>query len=328
MVEKRKRKLAPLVWMGAGVLIIVAAVALVFNLQTIKDLVAGMGYQPVVEMAEIRETLGLTGRGERIFNASRPELNERGDFNRNCRDNDTETAILGCYRNEKIYIYNIVDEELDGIRELTTAHELLHAVYARMSRDERERWRPVLEGVYQDNLEILQEEIKNYEAHERLEEIYVRAGTEVKDLPAELEAHFAEIFTNQDAVVGLYERYIAAFLAVEAKIEQLDAEMTAKRAAIDEKTSEYERRAAQLSADVVSFNSCAAVAGCFKTEEEFTARRGVLISEQEALGELYEDLNVMIDDYNDDVAEYNENLLHGQMLNNVINSAVEPEAVE
>lgn len=308
--------------------IVTAAVLVAVNFVTIKDFFVGMGYMPTRGMTEIRESLQLTGRGEFLFKASRPELDERGDFNRNCRDEDTETAILGCYRDEKIFIYNIVDDELAGIRELTTAHELLHAVYARMSESEQAKWGELLATVYEQNKDILEEEIEAYDEGERAEELYVRAGTEVRDLPEALEEHYGEIFRNQDRVVGYYESYIAAFLEIDAAIDELDTEMKAALAQINTRTAEYERRTAQLAADIVSFNACAEVAGCFKADGEFWERRGRLVTEREALTEMYSELNEMIDEYNEMVGEYNANVIHGQMLNDLINSAVEPEEIE
>ena len=38
-----------------------------------------------------------------------------------------KTAVLGCYANREISIFNVTDQRLDGIREVTAAHEMLHA---------------------------------------------------------------------------------------------------------------------------------------------------------------------------------------------------------
>ena len=258
-----------------------------------------------------------------------PKLSEREEFNANCREVlDEEMSVLGCYTEGNIYVYNIVAEELSGIRELTTAHELLHAVWARMSEGERNELADELAEVLKQNQDILKSEIDNYEMSERQEELFVRAGTEVADLPAELEKVYAEIFRNQDRVVGYYESYIAAFLEIDAAIDELDTEMKAALAQINTRTAEYERRTAQLAADIVSFNACAEVAGCFKADGEFWERRGRLVTEREALMEMYSEINEMIDEYNEMVGEYNANVIHGQMLNDLINSAVEPEEIE
>ena len=207
-------------------LVVVALVALiVFNRDWIRDFWRGVSYRPTSEMARIRDDLDLTGQGEFLFNASRPVLNESEEFNDTCRfESDEENAVLGCYRDENIYIYNIKDTELDGIRELTAAHELLHAVWERMSESERGSYAESLSLVYDQNKEILEGEITTYDNNERKEELYVRAGTEVKKLPDDLEKHYATIFNDQDKVVNFYNKYIAVFNNLKAEMDELKAE--------------------------------------------------------------------------------------------------------
>ncbi len=47
-------------------------------------------------------------------------------------------AILGCYNpsSRDIYIYNVTNSELDGVKEVTAAHEMLHAAWERLSESE------------------------------------------------------------------------------------------------------------------------------------------------------------------------------------------------
>ena len=294
--------------------------------QRIYDFFRGISYKPTAEMVGIREKLNLTDEGVFLFNASRPELNVRDEFNEKCRaGQDFEVAVLGCYVDGNIYVYDIESEELDGIRELTTAQELLHAVYARMSDGDKAILEPLLESVYATNKDVLESDIDTYDEVAKMEELYVRAGTEIKDLPKALEDEYARVFEDQDAVVAYYEGYIAVFREVEAELEALTGEMEALTAEIEQKTMEYERRFAQLDADIVSFNSCAEVAGCFKTEDEFYARRSGLVAEQGALGVMYEELNGLIDQYNQKVEAYNNEVLRSNELNRMINSSERPE---
>ena len=91
---------------GLFVIIIVAAVV-ALNWTFFRDLYLSQTYHPTGEMSAIRDSLNLTGRGELIFNASHPALNDEDEFNTNCQSFDDEEAILGCYTDHKIYIYNI-----------------------------------------------------------------------------------------------------------------------------------------------------------------------------------------------------------------------------
>jgi len=314
----------------AVIAVVVAAigVGIWLNREWFYDYWRGMTYEPSAEIVQIRDKLGLTERGIFLFNASQPELNERDDFNNNCPTSNVETAVLGCYTEKSIYIYNINNEELAGIRELTAAHELLHAVWARMGEEERRGFVSELTRVFDDNQARLSEELDSYEVDEKQEELYVRAGTEVKDLPEGLERHFAEIFTEQDRIVDYYEGYIGVFERIEAEMDGLTDEMEKLKSEIDTKTLDYEQRMARLNADIVSFNSCAVVVGCFEDENAFYARRGVLVAEQEALAILYDEMGGLVDDYNELVEKYNKDVMYSNKLSNIVNSHSVPEELK
>ena len=310
-------------------LIGVGALLVFLNREWVHDYLRGRDYQPTSEMQRIREDLALTERGEFLFNAAQPELNDRDDFNAHCRDGaSTEIAVLGCYTNSNIYIYNIEEEELDGIRELTAAHELLHAVFARMTEAEKNEFREILEQVYEDNEDILKRDLDTYDSGERFEEMYVRVGTEVADLPEALEKHYGEIFKDQDKIVGFYNQYIKVFRKIESDMEALKQEMEGLEASIEAKKAEYSQYLNEVNARVDEFNACADTAGCFESEAVFEARRAVLISEQQELEGLYNEINGLVDQYNLKVSEYNENVLHNDKLNQIVNSSEELEEIE
>ncbi len=326
---ERVRKIHFVRWILLVVLLAIAGVMIwgYFNWQWVMDFYRGMNYQPAGEMARIMKDLKLTERGEFLFKASQPELDESGEFNRTCLTDAGESAVLGCYTNDTIHVYNITDAELDGIRELTTAHELLHANYARMSEEEKKALVEPLTRTFEANQGFLGEETDLYDTSQKQEELYVRAGTEVADLPAELEAHYAEIFTNQDMVVAYYNKYISVFRELEAELEALEAEIAASSAEIKTRMANYEAGLAQLNADIVSFNSCAETAGCF-TQAEFDSVRAGLIGREEALDAEYEVLNSLIDTHNAKVEQYNADVMRGQNLNSIINSNSKPREID
>ena len=293
---------------------------IIINRQLVFDFVRGLFYTPTSEMAQIREDLDLTSRDEILFNASQPELNTKEEFNERCRTDDEVSAILGCYTEQTIYVYNIAEEELDGILELTTAHELLHAVYERMSIADRDNLRSLLEKVYADNKEILKDEIESYDATEQLEEIYVRAGTEIKKLPEELEKHYAEIFKDQDKVVGFYDKYIKVFREIEDEFKKLEDEMNELNSQIDTKTDNYENGISVLNSEIEKFNNCANTPGCFGSDYEFYLKRNELVFRQEELQALYDEIDGLINKYNIDVEKFNNNVIRSENLQNIINS--------
>lgn len=310
--------------------IIVVIGALVFvNRGWIEDWWKGMGYEPSAEMAEIRDKLNLTERGEFLFNASQPVLNDNDEFNEYCRtDLDMEMAVLGCYTGGNIYVYNITEADLAGIRELTTAHELLHAVWARMSEPERRELVPSLTRAFESNQEMLGEEIDTYNIDQKQEELYVRAGTEVKDLSNDLEEHYAMIFEDQDLVVDYYNSYIGVFRRMKAEMDGLKAEMEEIQGKIDTLSADYENRLVQLNGRITSFNNCANTPGCFRSEVEFYAQRNELLRGQEELTSGYNEINRLVNEYNARVERYNEDVAYSNKLNNIVNSNAKPEEVE
>lgn len=322
IMNKMPQKKLRLGWIIVMVLMVIVAVIVVLNRAWIYDWVRGVSYRPNGEMAAIRDELQLTGAGEFLFNAAQPELNAAEEFNENCRNDESEIAVLGCYTAGNIYVYNIDAAELKGIRELTAAHELLHAKWARMSDDEKVALVEPLTRTFDAN-QFLADEINSYDVSEKQEELYVRAGTEVKDLPAALEKHYAEIFGNQDAVVDFYNSYITVFREIKAQMEELTNEMETLRAEIDGKTANYEAELAALEVDIANFNSCAETAGCFNSEWEFYVKRNILVARENNSNALNNEINNLIDIYNVKVNEYNANAMESRKLQNMINSKAE-----
>lgn len=322
----KKKNLA--LWSVLGVIVIVAVVFLM-NREFLIDNFRGMSYSPSEGMSRIMDELELTDRGKFLFKASQPILSGRGEFNAHCRtDLSKELAVLGCYVDGDIYVYDIDSEELTGIRELTTAHELLHAVWARMGEGERKSLAEKLTQVLNGNQDILAEEIDGYGESEKQEELYVRAGTEVKNLPTELEKHYAEIFRDQDKVVGYYDRYITVFRQLEAEMDEMMTQMNGLKAQIDDKTTEYETRSEQLKKDIISFNECAETEGCFNSQWAFNAKREELTAERNALEALYTEVNGLVEQHNALVEKYNADVIYNEKLNSMINSSKEPAEIE
>lgn len=322
----RKRSARVIVWVFLAIILILS-VAIIINREWLYDWYRGVSYQPTEEMSRIRGELKLTGQGNFLFNSAQPGLNEADEFNKNCRKDESDTAVLGCYTEKNIYIYNIVEPKLDGIRELTTAHELLHAKWARMSDDEKVALVEPLTRTFEANQDLLEEEINQYDISEKQEELYVRAGTEVKDLPEELEKHFAEIFEDQNHIVDFYNKYITVFRTIKAEMNSLLDEIDALKIEIDAKTAKYQDQFNQLEADIVSFNSCAEVAGCFATVSEFNSRRATLLTRQNDLEVLNGEINRLIDEYNMRVDEYNSDVTESRKLQDMINSNSKIESV-
>lgn len=317
--QNKKRRIYTITWVFLVTALIVFTI-IFLNREWLYDWYRNVSYKPTEEMTRIRDELELTEQGKFLFNSAQPVLNEAEQFNSNCRRDESEVAVLGCYTEKNIYIYNITESELYGIRELTTAHELLHARWARMDENEKNVLMELLAQTLETNQDYLEEEVNQYDESERQEELYVRVGTEVKELPEALEKHFAEIFKNQDKVVDFYNKYITVFRNIKTEMELLLNEIDALKIEIEAKTAEYQDKYNQLEADIVSFNSCAEVVGCFSTTGEFNSRRAALLVRQDDLEALNNEINRLIGEYNARINEYNSDVTESRKLQDMINS--------
>ena len=135
-----------------SVILVVLAVFFLLNRVAVIDWFKGIGYNPTPDVLTLKSSLSLTLEGERIFNATRPLLASRDDFNNSCESHDEAVTVLGCYTGDRVYIYNVDDETLNGIRESTASHELLHAIWSRLSGYEKTQIIPLLEETYKITL--------------------------------------------------------------------------------------------------------------------------------------------------------------------------------
>ena len=302
-------------------IILALAAFLVLDFRNIKDFVKSSLFSPSKEISAIETSLKLTPYGSRVFRASSPSLiSDHSEFESKCyTDSDSpESSILGCYTDDTIFIYNVTSDELSGITESTSAHELLHAIWARLPQSEKSSLTPTLESVYDSSDSLFKKSLENYPDSQRLEEIYVRSATQISALPDTLETHFAKFFRDQDSVVAFYSDYITPFLSIEHSLETLERELSDINSQIEAKTSEYESRSETFLSNLDNFNSCASTPGCFSATP-FNHERALLLSEQDSLNSLYAEINSLIDTYNSKVELYNSNILHNKTLEKELN---------
>lgn len=301
-----------------SVIFLIFFVFVLLNRVAVIDWFKGIGYNPTPDVLTIKSSLGLTADGERIFNATRPLLASRDDFNNSCESHDEAVSVLGCYTNDRVYVYNVDDSALAGIRESTTSHELLHAVWSRLTGYEKTQLIPILESTYADHPE-LKDTIESYAKEEQLDELYVRLGTQVADLPETLEAHYARFFSDQDAIVAFYDAYIKPFNELNEKIETLKQEMSVLEKEINDRSAALDARLTSLDSQIDEFNHCAETAGCFN-QWTFASRRAELVAEQQAINAENDAINDLINKYNANVDTYNNSILRSTELQNKINS--------
>ncbi|MFC4223701.1 hypothetical protein [Lysinibacter cavernae] len=319
------------------VLIIVAVIlgALVFlgfsNKQAIEDQFTIWGFTPTAEVTAVQNRLQLTGEGTTAFLASAPTLESSQRFNEQCLnvDHSDEGHVLGCFTGSRIHLFKVDDERLDGIVEVTAAHELLHATYSRLSAGEQEQVNNELEAEYErlkpehPEIEERMQVYANLPHASFVNELHSVLGTEVADLSPELEEHYAKYFTSRSVILDLFESYHSVFTAIQSEATDIEAQMKELGDSIESRSATYQTDVTQLNADILSFNERAA-AGDFRTATQFASEKAPLEERRVALETTRAQLETDVETYNGLRDRLLELDAKSQELNRVINSGLAP----
>lgn len=289
----------------------------------VQDWWKGLNYDESSSISAIREDLELTDTAKHIFLATQPALEGAEEFNEHCDSHRADISLLGCYTGDKMYIYAVDLPELKDSNKVTAAHELLHATWARMGKSERAEVEKLLRDFQAENPDWAEAELNLYNDSQKLEELYTRIGTKLREIPAELEAHYRRYFQDRQKIVEFYESYQTPFnelleenKALQAKVAKLNQELESERAG-------YFERLEKLEAEIEKFNQCADTEGCFRSTAEFQQRRNYLETERNILSTIRTEINQKIDENNAAVAKYEENLKKLGKLNAALNSNLE-----
>lgn len=294
-----------------------------FNRQYVIDQIRLAGYRPPQEVRALAEATTMQGEGERYFYATRPLINGREEFNRHCSDRGEQTLVLGCYNGLDIYIFNVEDERLRGVEEVTAAHEMLHAAYDRLGRRERER----VDGLVRAEVDKLGdprlvELVKLYNTTDPgalLNEMHSIIATEVRDISPELEEHYRRYFADRKKVVALSEGYEKVFTDLKNQQDALSGELDRLNGEIRTRTQRLNGDIQRLNADIEAFNR-RADSGDFSSQAEFRQERDRLVERQTALSAERRAINALISRFNTIRQQLAELNLQAQSLNRSLDS--------
>ncbi|MCA9328263.1 hypothetical protein KC959_00685 [Candidatus Saccharibacteria bacterium] len=225
-MHKLKKILALVVLAGSGVSLFVS----VTHIQDILDWWRLRDYTPSAEISQLAESTRMNNLGQKLFFVHDPEILDKSEFQTSCTVGE-ETIVLGCYESHRrIYLYNVTDERLAGVEEVTAAHEMLHAAYDRLSAKEKVEVNSLLQEAY-DRIknDRIRKNIASYKERDPnivMNELHSILGTEVRDLPKDLEEYYTRYFSDRSAVVTLSEAYSAEFEKREKQIAAYDAQLT------------------------------------------------------------------------------------------------------
>lgn len=222
-------------------LIFLFSLVMLVNRQAVLDRVILLSYTPPDYIVGIADKIKITESSRTVFYANKPEILEKDTFNSTCPVSE-ESIVLGCYTGRNIYIYNVVDERLQGVKEVTAAHELLHAEYDRISSSQRAKVNTLIEK----QLELLTDQriLKNIEAYRLkdpsvvLNEAHSILGTEVSQLLPELEDYYKKYFSDRASIVKLSDAYESVFTSLKNQVEDYDKKLTELKKIIDAKEAD------------------------------------------------------------------------------------------
>lgn len=216
-------------------------------------------YKPSSEIVALADTATMQGRGRDLFFASEPKVSEANQFNADCTNNDEHSVVLGCYKLQQIFIFNVTDARLSGVKEVTAAHEMLHAAYERLGDGDRQKVNKLIEAqlatMNDPNLNELIALYEKSEPGERLNEMHSILGTEYSGLSAELENYYKQYFSDRSKLVALTNSYQALFRESEKRIATYDQELASLKQAVDDSANQLDLLYSYLSSQNAQLNT-------------------------------------------------------------------------
>jgi uncharacterized protein YukE len=233
---------------------------------------------------------------------------EKAAFSKSCPKFDEQTIVIGCFQSGQrgISVLKVTDERLDGVEVVTAAHEMLHAAYERLSSAERKQVDGWLQSYQANGLkdQRIKDTLENYKKSEpgqQLNEMHSIFGTEINDLPTDLENYYAKYFTNRHQVTAAASHYQQAFTTRQAQIKTFDEQLDAMSATI-------KRHTEQLDSQGVAIEKERARLDKLRTGDDVTAyNQGVepFNRQVNTYNTLLEQTKALIDQYNQLVEKRN-----------------------
>lgn len=313
-----------------GLLFAGAALFIMLNRQFVIDQVAVWQYAPSPAVAQVAKRATITDKGLFYFYASQPSVEGTQKFNSMCDRKEPTSAILGCYSAQRIYIYDVTDPRLDGVREVTASHEMLHAVFERLSDDEKTRLGVLLEAEYAKlNNKDLQTRMEYYarsEPGDRINELHSIIGTEVASISPELETHYKLYFSDRQKVVAMHTAYQKVFDDLSAQSTVLADELTRLKNDVSAEINTYNTSAARLEADVAALKAREETINRTSAAQvnAYNSDRQALINRIDALNRQKADIDAKTNEFNTKLSAYNDLVVRSNELKQKIDSTLAP----
>lgn len=242
--------------------------------QAVADWMKLRGYQAPATVAALATEDTMTPEATKLFYVNHPDIVSGTAFSSNCPVGGEKTVVLGCYKgNDRgIFLYDVTDERLNGVEQVTAAHEMLHAAYRRLSPAERKQVDGWLIAYYQNELtdQRIKDTLESYkksEPNDVVNEMHSIFATEIATLPSNLETYYKRYFENRAKVIAYTNQYQAEFTTrqdqittYDSQLKSLKSQIDANEAALKQQRSALDKLAQQMQStkakgDTATYNS-------------------------------------------------------------------------
>jgi hypothetical protein len=208
--------------------------------QALRDWLKLRDYTPPAAVVALANEDTMTAKAKHLLYVNHPDITTGIDFTSHCPAGGEKTVVLGCYvgDDDGIYIYNVTDPRLNGVEQVTAAHEMLHAAYRRLSSSERTKIDAMLVNYYEHDLtdQRIKDTMAAYkksEPNDVVNEMHSVFGTEIANLPAPLEQYYKQYFTNRSVITGFTAQYEGEFTSRQTQVAAYDTQLTGLKTQID-----------------------------------------------------------------------------------------------
>lgn len=220
-----------------SLIVMAASIYGITHRQEILDYLALRNYTPSQRVVQVANDTTMRDETRRVFYVNHPELNDKTQFRQNC-PSTVHSIVLGCYvENRGIFLLDVTDQRLNGVIQVTAAHEVLHAEYDRLSSAERENVDKMTAAFFsQLSNERIKSTIERYRSKDASTvpgELHSILGTEVRELSPELEAYYSQYFSDRSKIVSYSEGYEQTFVDLSSQVEKYDTQLDSLKETIE-----------------------------------------------------------------------------------------------
>lgn len=220
------------------------------HLQDIRDFLALRDYSAPTRVSQLATDTTMKDKTRKVFYVNHPDLEPKDKFGGLCTERE-QTIVLGCFINNKgIYLLDVEDPRLQGIIQVTAAHEVLHAMYDRLDQKEKQRVDKMTADFFATlNDDRIKKNVDNYRLNDPTavpNELHSILATEVRSLSPELETYYSRYFSNRLQIVSYSEKYEQTFVDIENQTKDYDIQLKSLKNQIDDQEKQINALAAEI----------------------------------------------------------------------------------